>query len=442
MNRFKGKNILCIYYKFPPIKGIGTIRNLRFYHSLKSEARKIFVLTTTNRHFLPQDEYNYLEKDVIEVPTVDYRSIYHFFTGKRSSLIVPDNAAGSSRILRFRKWFKDSILSRFMDEGGSYYVNAGVKIASKIIEEQGVDIIISSYSPFDSHLMAWKLKKKYPNLYWIADYRDFIGDPMLTNMSENSYLFKKNRQLLKDVDEVITVSQGLKERIDLYHDHVKVVRNGIDASLLPQQPISKYDLFTLAYTGIIYPHAQKADLLGRALSNLISSGHIEVSHLQFMHAGKDVMFWRSILEKYGLGQILVNHGIVPHKEALEIQRKSHVNLLLSWSSDKMKGILTGKLFEYIASGSPILALVNGIRDEEVENIISGHGFGKVFYHKESELPALESYIFNLYQQWQYRLQQPRINTVDHQKITSFLWETGFNRWANNQRNSQSLKNSI
>lgn len=442
MNRFKGKNILCIYYKFPPIKGIGTIRNLRFYHSLKSQARKIFVLTTSNRHFLPQDEYQFHEKDVIEVPTADYRSIYHFFTGKRSSLIVPDNAAGSSRILRFRKWFKDSILSRFMDEGGAYYVNAGVKIASKIIEEQGVDVIISSYSPFDSHRMAWKLKKKYPNLYWIADYRDFIGDPMLTDLSENSYLFKTNRQLLKEVDEVITVSQGLKERINFYHDNVQVVRNGIDASLLPKQPIVKYDLFTLAYTGIIYPHAQKADLLGRALANLISSGAIEVLHLQFMHAGKDAMYWRSILEKYGLGQILVNHSIVPHKEAIEIQRKSHVNLLLSWSSDKMKGILTGKLFEYIASGSPILALVNGIQDPELEDIITGQGFGKVFYHNESELTALENHIFNLYQQWLFQHQQPRINSVDHQKISSFLWQTGFDRWANGEGNRQSLKKSI
>lgn len=430
MSRFKGKNILCIYYKFPPIKGIGTLRNFKFYTSLKKDARKIFVLTTSNRNFLPQDQFEYSNHDVIEIPTVDFRTIYHSFTGRKSSLLITGTKSPTNWMQRSRGWFKKSILSRYFDEGGYWYVKSGVKKASKIIEEQGVDVIISSYLPFDSHRMALELKKKYPHLYWVADYRDFIPDSMLGGLGPESYLVRKNKELLHLVDEVTTVSKGLKERIEVLHPNVQVVRNGIDSSLVPKGHTRKYRLFTLAYTGIIYPSAQKADLLVEVVKELVEEGKIQKENIQIVQAGKDGAFWKELLNRYQMGEILVNKNIVPHREAIEIQRKSHINLLLTWASEEMTGILTGKLFEYLASGTPILALVNGIRDLELEEIIQGNSRGKVFYHTDLFKTALKSFVLQKYNKWKHDNNRTfEITDREQKSISNITWEKEFEKWV-------------
>src|SRR5690606_5635822 len=110
MNRFEGKNILFIYYKFPPIKGIGTLRNVKFYHSLKQVARKVFVATTANRRFLPRDEFEYDEKDVVEIPTWDFRTIYHWVTGEQGSLLVSRDRSPQKWLPRWKEQFKKSIV--------------------------------------------------------------------------------------------------------------------------------------------------------------------------------------------------------------------------------------------------------------------------------------------------------------------------------------------
>lgn len=413
---------------------------MRFYRSFKASARKIFVLTTSNRRFLPQDEFEYAHQDVIEIRTIDFRTIYHFLTGSHGSLITPKTSLQSSWLLRWKEWFKQSILSRYFDDGGWVYIQSGFRSASKIIQEEGIDIIVSSYMPLDAHRLAWKLKKKFPHLYWIADFRDFMGDPMLPQRVGSKYKRELTLQMLKDVDEVITVSEGLKQRINCYHPQVFVVRNGVDQNLLTKEYEKKYDLFTLAYTGIIYPDAQKADILGQALQNLIRSNQVLASDIQVIQAGKDGYFWKDLLEQYGLSHLLINESLLPHKEALRIQRRAHMNVLLSWSSLYMQGILTGKLYEYIASGNPILAIVNGVKDKELENIIEGHGFGAVFYHRQSAVAQVERFILSQYQKWQQGNTIRPLPAAIREKLMPFMWDTGFEQWAQEEKENQQRKN--
>lgn len=443
MNRFEGKNILFIYYKFPPIKGIGTLRNLKFYRSIKQVARKVFVATTANRRFLPHDEFRFEEKDVIEIPTCDFRTIYHFVTGDQGSLLVNRDRSPHKWFPGWKERFQQSIVSRYFDEGGSYFVHQGVRRCKRIIEQENIDVIVSSYMPFDAHRLAYRLKQKYPHLYWIADYRDFFSDPMLRARPGFSQRQDRHVKVLSLADEVTTVSYGLRERLLPFHPHVHVVRNGVPDAVMQIKPVPRYKLFTIAYTGSIYPGAQDADLLASVVKELLAEGHLNRNHIQFINAGKDGLYWKRLLDRYDIGDILVNQGIVSHEKSLIIQKRSHLNLLLSWATEDVSGILTGKLFEYLASGTPILAIVKGIFDPELEELIVDSSKGEVFYPSALGRRALIKFLLTQYRAW--KVEGPGvIQSMDNtsQSVSGVItWQDEFSTWAESERNADGLRMS-
>lgn len=443
MNRFEGKNILFIYYKFPPIKGIGTLRNLKFYQSLKQVARKVFVATTTNRRFLPRDEFRFEEKDVVEIPTYDFRTIYHFVTGEQGSLLVSRDRSPHKWFPRWKERFQKSIVSRYFDEGGSYFVHQGVRRCKRIIEQENIDVIVSSYMPFDAHRLAYRLKQKYPHLYWIADYRDFFSDPMLRARPGFSQRQDRHVKILSLADEVTTVSYGLRARLLPFHPDVQVVRNGIHEAVMQIKPTPRYKLFTIAYTGSIYPGAQDANLLASVIKELLDEGHLNRNHIQFINAGKDGLYWKRLLDRYEIGDILVNEGIVSHENSLIIQRRSHLNLLLSWATEDISGILTGKLFEYLASGTPILAIVKGIFDPELHELIVDASKGEVFYPSTLGRRALRKYLLAQYRVW--NVQGPGfVQLMDNasQSVSGVItWQNEFSAWAESERKTDGLRRS-
>ena len=445
MNRFEGKNILFIYYKFPPIKGIGTLRNVKFYHSLKQVARKVFVATTANRRFLPRDEFEYDEKDVVEIPTWDFRTIYHWVTGEQGSLLVSRDRSPQKWLPRWKEQFKKSIVARYFDEGGAWFVHQGFRHCSKIIEREKIDIVVSSYLPYDAHKLAFQLKTRYPHLYWIADYRDFFSDPMLRSSPGFSHRQDRHVRVLSLVDEVTTVSQGLKNRLDPFHSNVHVVRNGIQESLTDWHPMPRYNLFTLSYTGSIYPVAQNGELVARALRDLVDEGKLHKIHLQFINAGKDGLYWKRLLEKYHLGDLLVNYGIVPHRDSLAIQKKSHLNILLSWASTEVSGILTGKLFEYLSAGTPIIAVINGQFDPELHELIAETAHGELFYDSDIGLDNLKNFIYRHYLAWQNgHSYLPKLNefAFDEWSRGVITWQNEFRSWAQDVHSAERGQSGI
>lgn len=431
MNRFEGKNILFVYYKFPPIKGIGTLRNVKFYRSLKKVARKVFVATTSNRHFMPSDDFQYDERDIIELPTFDFRTIYHHLTGGQGSLLESRDSSPQKWLPQWKEHFKKSFIARYFDEGGSYFVYYGMKLCSRIIEQEKIDVIISSYLPFDAHKLAYQLKSKYPQLYWIADYRDFFSDPMLRSSPGFSHRRDRHVKILSKADEVTTVSYGLSKRLLPFHANVHVIRNGINEMLVQNKSIPKFKLFTISYTGSIYPDAQDGDLLAKVLKELVEEGQIKKNHLQFINAGKDGLYWKHLLEKHGLGDILVNQGIISHEASLKLQKMSHLNILLSWASEDVSGILTGKLFEYLSAGTPIVAIVNGIYDPELHELIVHSGRGVLFYPSDLGHKQMKSYLINQYHTWRSNVSNPiSIYGSDREKIPGIItWQDEFSAWA-------------
>jgi hypothetical protein len=98
--------------------------------------------------------------------------------------------------------------------------------------------------------------------------------------------------------------------------------------------------------------------------------------------------------------ILEDKGYLSSDEALEIQKNSCINLLLTLSTDEVTGILTGKLIEYFRAGSPVLAIVMNQVDPELETMLTEIHIGRSYSDHPSDLPGIKKFIFEEYQRWE------------------------------------------
>jgi hypothetical protein len=95
----------------------------------------------------------------------------------------------------------------------------------------------------------------------------------------------------------------------------------------------------------------------------------------------------------------LDHGWVSEDEARRLQTQSCINLLLTISSPALQGVLTGKMIEYLEAGSPVLAIVVGQNDTELQNILTELEIGQSYSDLESDLKGIENFIYQEFLLW-------------------------------------------
>lgn len=403
---------LFLSYKAPPINHPGAIRLFHLAVNLLKSGMKVYFQTSTNQHFFPQDDALKLSRTPMNyIDTRDIRSIT-----QQSTIPAKDKEKAITAFLHRLYHAYPFIL--FTGDGGWTYIRRGKSQASRLIEQEKITHIFSSYRPWADHVIAYRLKKKYPHLIWIADFRDRAVDPIRMDVWWLGLQRWWQRRVLKRVDLLITVSEGLAQHFREDHPQVTVVRNGMPSAPhgFLTAPVSSH--FTIMYTGAIYPALQQADLLFSALRRLINAGQINPAHVELHYAGKDGEIWQSWARKYSLAYLCVQHGFISSTEAHRLQQKSQLNLLLSWSAPNYGGIMTAKLGSYLAAGRPILGLLNGPNDPELRAAVEETGAGKLFLtHEPPE--DVELFLLDLYRTWQFSGAVPWRTSPE--KLSPYTW---------------------
>ncbi len=283
-------------------------------------------------------------------------------------------------------------------EGGVIYLNTLIRNAAKEIADQKITHIYSSYRPFADHYAAYKLKKRFPHIIWIADFRDLIIDP------HYNHIFFKNRhhryfkRMFSRADFLTTVSDGLAKKLKRYHDEVLTVRNGINH--VPDQfPETHCKYFKIAYTGSMFLDKRNAEPLFVAIRQLIGKKLMTEDHVRIIYAGKDSHVWQELASRLQLDNVLVDKGILTPNETASIQKEACINVLLTISSKELQGVLTGKMIEYFESGSPVLGIIVGQNDPELKSIFTEIEIGDTFSDQEVDLPAITDFIYKEYIHW-------------------------------------------
>ncbi len=428
MSFFREKKLLIVSYYLPPTKTVATVRIFNFHLEAQKYFQKVCSLTTSNRQLFPKEKYDFDDKQTTEIWTYDLR---RFFTKKNTLSPSVSAKKKESHLAQFlSKLIYSFPFNFFLDDGGLTYIFGGFFKGKKIIQEQNIGVIFSSYKPYSDHLICYLLKKWNPKLIWIADFRDLHVDEIRQNV-----LFPKiqkwfNRKILKKANIVTTVSKGLAKKMGELHPNVYVLRNGISTFEFENRKQDFYKKFTISYTGSIYPKFQSAKLLFKVLQKLIAKNKIESSNIQLIYAGKDTPIWQSWIEEFDLEKITISHGFLPKVEANEIQNKSHVNLLLSWASENQQGILTAKFYEYLVARNPILLIINGSKDEEFETIFEELQAGKVFYDNPNFQSDIEKFLLDKYQEWEES--GKIISSLRQDVVKKFTWKEQMKKFLENQ----------
>jgi glycosyltransferase involved in cell wall biosynthesis len=262
-----------------------------------------------------------------------------------------------------------------------------------VIANHGADLIIATSPPEVVFFVARSLSRR-TGVPWVADFRDLWFRDMRLHHSRvaSSLSGPVNRWLVKDACALVTVSRGLQNRLSAYLGRdVLVSYNGYFEKEPERAPpaASRADgKLRIVYTGRLYPGRQNPEALFEALRKLKSDIPDLAARLSVHFFGFDAPRLRPLFARHGVDDCVVAHDFVTYQESIELQRGADILLFLDWTDPRAEGVLTGKLFEYLGSGRPILALGNR-RDSEAAGIIAKAEAGVSLVHAEEVVEYLK-----------------------------------------------------
>jgi len=416
-SEIKSSTCIFISYYFPPIKSVGVIRNFHLAQIFHKIFTDLYILTTSNQQILPKEDIDLSSFKSIElINTIDYRTIIQRFYTKNKNTHYPESVKQNQLIKWLIKANESLPFNLFVGEGGLLYLIDGYSKAKKIIKKtRAKTFVITSFRPTANVLIGFLLKINYPHIIWINSFQDAPYDPIRKNTiipNLQNYLWRK---MLKQSNLNITTSQGVKNSIDSLNNDTITFENGVN---FRENLTHSSEQFTISYTGSLYHDLRDPSLLFEALTHLVFSEKIQVNKLKIIYMGKDIAKWKSFCDTYPLlFNAFYTENITERNHSLEIQQKSHINLMLTWSESSQGGTIPAKLYEYIGAGNYIISLVKGIENSDLSYLLETLHIGTVYqYGKTEDLEKLKSELLQLYTLWINGAYEPP-NIPSHLKDT-------------------------
>ena len=340
-------------------------------------------------------------------------------TNKISSGIIP-NQKKQSFLEKTLLWVRGNI---FIPDARFLWVKPSVKYLKKYIQENNIDTIVTSGPPHSLHLIGLGLKNEL-NIKWLADFRDpwtTIGYHKALKLS--SYAEKKHKALeaavLNSADTIIVTSKTTKTEFQAITSRpIEVITNGYDVEKVNKQVLD--EKFTLAHIGSFLSE-RNPRILWQALQELVTENENFKNDFQLKLIGAVSQEVLDTISEFKLTNYVLNLGYVSHQEAIEHQRKSQVLLLIEINSNDTKSIIPGKLFEYMVSERPIIAI--GPEGSDFAEIITATNTGVFFtYNEKEKLKALLLEYYNLYSVQNLKVHAVGLQQYSRKNLTEKLVE--------------------
>lgn len=271
-------------------------------------------------------------------------------------------------------WIRGNL---FIPDARKFWIKPSIKYLSKYLNDNPVDAIVSTGPPHSMHLIALALKTKL-NIPWLADFRDpwtqidFYQDLKLTALADSKHK-ELEKSVLKNADEVVVISRGMKDAFNRIHARkYQVITNGFDEDDLPKIRVERDKKFSIAHIGTI-AKSRNPESLWKVLKELTEKQEAFAQALEIKLIGKVDYSVTESLKHFDLEKYVTQIPYLTHDKVLEEQQRANVLLLIINNTPNAKMILTGKLFEYLSAGTPILCI--GPEDGDAAGIIreTGHG---------------------------------------------------------------------
>jgi len=416
---------LIVTYYFPPAGGSGVQRTLKFVKYLPEFGWEPVVLTARDADYPSFDETLLGEVPpegrVYRSKIVEPYAIYRKLTGKKmgealdvSLLTLGDQRQRLSE--RISEWVRDAI---FVPDARIGWLPFAVAMGKKIIRKEGIDMLYTTAPPYTTLLIGLFLKRA-TGLPWVVDFRDswigWLTAPQWRPWFSRRLEFRLEEAVLKEADRILVVSNGVKEDLLSRHPELDDERwvwlpNGYDAEDFVDVPLPPQDdRLTITYTGSLYGPRNPHYLL-IALRELFRKKPELKSQLKFKFVGRIAAPILKELEDPEFAGVFETLPYLKHRESVGHLLASDVSLLIIDDAPVNKGILTGKLFEYIGARRPILALAP---EGNAAELIRRYKLGFVVHPKD--VPAIKRLLLHLVEEWQNMQLKFQANNSDVEKF--------------------------
>lgn len=353
---------MILTYYWPPAGGSGVQRWLKFVKYLRQYDWEPIVFTVAKGEYPEID--NSLEADIPENITVlkgkiwEPYSLYKRFVGRK-----PDERIHTGFLTEKKKnpWAeKLAVLVRsnvFIPDARVGWIQPSVNYLSKWLQSNRVDAIVSNGPPHSTHLIAHALKQKF-DLPWLADFRDpWTNIDYFQHLKLSSWAMAKHKRLEKKVisscDALTVVSRQMKEEFEqIVPRKIEVITNGYDKSDFAEH-VALDAAFTISHIGSLNKDRNCVHFW-EALDALCKENPEFKQKLELRLIGKTDYSARHYLQGTSIPVTYINY--LPHNEVTRYAAASRVLLLSLNNAPNAEGILTGKLFEYLAAKRPIVCI--------------------------------------------------------------------------------------
>lgn len=400
------KKVLIITYYWPPSGGGGVMRWLKMSKFLPELGWQPIIYTPENPDPSVIDEslLKEIHPKIIELKTPIWEpyDFYRKITGKKSGEKFKSGYISEASEGNWKSRLSVFIRGNFLiPDPRKFWINPSVNYLGKYLKANPVDLIISTGPPHSMHIIALGLKKKF-NISWIADFRDPWTDiDFYHKLKLTAWADRKHKTLEKKVlaaaDHVVTVSPGCASDIEkIAHRKIEVINNGFDPTDYDFKAPELDETFTFSHFGA-FNKDRNPSTLWKVLSELASNNLDFKSLLRINLIGQTDQSVIDDIKKNNLEANLIVKDHLPHREGLIELSKSQVLLLPLNDAPNVKGILPGKMYEYMALCRPILAL--GPTDADYAKILkeTKAGVSLNFSDKQGIKKTLQDY-FRLFQE--------------------------------------------
>jgi glycosyltransferase involved in cell wall biosynthesis len=401
------KKVLIITYYWPPSGGSGVQRWLKFVKYLPQYGVTPYVFTPENPAFairdtsLLKDVPN--EAEVIHFPIWEpydaFFRISKLFGGKKSANPT-DLVSGKQKSL-FQKvstWLRGNLL---IPDPRVFWIRPSVSFLHDFLNDNKIRTIITTGPPHSMHLIGYQLKKKNSAIRWIADFRDpwsewgFL-DSLMVSSPIRALHKKLESKVLKTADEIITITPFYVRRFEeLSGRKVQLLTNGFDEDDFNMIQVRKADRFIIRHVGIVNEKCDPRPFMN-AVRALMEANVDFRSKIQIEFIGEIHPQFRNYVESENVLSAVTNFpGNIPHKELIALYGSSSLLILILHGYKDAEGYMPGKLFEYMATGLPVIGV--GPANGDASDLLRESNAGKMFEagDKQGMIVALE----NHFAQW-------------------------------------------
>ena len=365
--------ILIVSYFFPPGNAIGAVRVGKLAKYLHAKGHDIRVLTAED-DTLPPTLPLEVPLDVVSRSAVWQINKLPFIYLRRRHVFKAEGSVETSRLESLAGAIHRALFN--VPDGQIGWLPFAVQQGRRLIKVWHPDVIYASAKPFTSLIVAAILSKIF-RVPWIAEYRDLWTDSSyydqpfwrrwLDRCIENA--------VIRSAAGIVTVSEPLANTLQQrFRKPTTVSFNGFDPEDYSDVfPVVGGDrrVLEIVYTGMVYPGRRDPTSLFKALAKMGPSR--EQIRIKFF--GRILPGISQLAKKEGVRHLVEVHNALSYQECLRVQQTADVLLLLLWNDPREEGIYTGKLFEYLAAGRPILVL--GLETGVAATLIRERGAGHV-----------------------------------------------------------------